>query len=180
MKAYRLHLKFLLPLLLLLLLQSGGLWLGIKSLQIIHVVQQEIRTKSNPTNVVRFTLSHKDYEHYAIDKGKELNIEGRLFDVVSTKMKCDSVEVTALEDAFEKRLIALLINTSKSSSNKDSGDAYLLALMHLQFILPMKKEFKFISLIQKKNSAFREVIMAWKSNWQLDLEQPPDNKRNIL
>jgi len=180
MKAYRLHLKFLLPLLLLLLLQSGGLWLGIKSLQIIHVVQQEIRTKSNPTNVVRFILSHKDYEHYAIDKGKELNIEGRLFDVVSTKMKCDSVEVTALEDAFEKRLIALLINTSKSSSNKDSGDAYLLALMHLQFILTADKKFEFLYLIPKNNSTFSDVKISWNANWRHDIEQPPENKRNII
>ena len=180
MIAYRLHLKFLLPLLLLLLLQSGGLWLGIKSLQIIHVVQHEIRTKSNHANAVKFTLSTADFGKYSLDNDKELNIEGRMFDVISIETKGNSVIVTALEDAFEERLMALLINTSKSSGNKDSGDAYLLALMHLQFILTADKKFEFLYLIPKNNSTFSDVKISWNANWRHDIEQPPENKRNII
>ena len=35
-------------LLALMVLQTGGLWMGIKSLQVMRVLQQEIRVKSNP------------------------------------------------------------------------------------------------------------------------------------
>jgi hypothetical protein len=180
MKAYRLHLKFLLPLLLLLLLQSGGLWLGIKSLQLLHVVQQEIRTKSNPANTVALTLSKSDFEKYALDNNNELNIEGQMFDVISVETTCDSVSIIALKDAFEERLMALLISTSKSTDQKGSADAFLLALMHLQFISPSASKFEFISRIPKNKSTFSDVKILWDSKWELVLEQPPENKRNLM
>jgi len=169
----------LLGLLALVFLQTGGLWMGIKSLQALRVWQQEIRIQSNPSNTIHFILSRNEFDLYSIDDGKELKINGNMFDVVSIEIKDDSVLVTALEDYFEARLIAVLIETAHSKAKNPSKDAFLLALMHLQFLSPEENEIHFNADIPKINSDFRDINKHWNSTWHADLEQPPENKRNI-
>lgn len=174
-------LKGSLPLLLfIMLMQAGGLWIGIKSLQALRIVQQEIRAELNPHNAVKFTLSKKQFEKYALDEGKELCIEGNMFDVISIELKDDSVQVSALEDQIEARLIALLILTSKSTEKKPSSDAYMMALMHLQFIQPSVAGFELVAILPRNNSVFIGAMISWNSYLLRDLEQPPENKSNIV
>lgn len=174
-------LKGSVPLLLfIMLMQAGGLWIGIKSLQALRIVQQEIRAELNPHNAVKFSLSKKQFEKYALDEGKELCIEGNMFDVISIEFKDDSVQVSALEDQIEARLIALLIRASTSTENKPSSDAYMMALMHLQFVQPSIAGFELMAIFPRNNSVFNGAMSSWNSYLMRDLEQPPENKSNIV
>jgi len=174
-------LKGSMPLLLfIILMQAGGLWIGIKLLQALRIVQQEIRAKSNPENAVSFTISKAQFQACAMDDGKELKRDGNMFDVISIEFKADSVLVSALEDQIEARLIALLNHTSTSTDKNASSDAYMMALMHLQFIPPANVAFEFMCIPPRDTSEFIGVTIPWDSDVLRDLEQPPESKRNIV
>jgi hypothetical protein len=163
-------------LLALMVLQTGGLWMGIKSLQVLRVLQQEIRVKSNPSNAVQFTLSKKEFESYSIDDGNELKIKGNMFDVVSIDSKEDSVIISAIEDHFEAHLIAILIQSAESNDKNPPRDAYLLALMHLQFIPPVDSTLELWQNVSLEQNGLIEFKEACHSAFLQRPEQPPENK----
>lgn len=163
-------------LLLVLLLQAGGLWMGIKSLQVIRIVQQEFRAKSNLSNALTFTLSKKNFHAYSIDGGKELEIGGIMFDVISIADEGDSVRVSALEDRFEARLITLLIQSSRTNPSNDKGDAYLFALMHLNFLLPEVNCIRAYNSIHESDCRSEYLHPNWESCTVESTEQPPESK----
>jgi hypothetical protein len=169
------HLQFL-GLLSLVFLQTGGLWMGIKSLQALRLVQQEYRIQSNPSNAIQFGLSREAFDLYSIEGGKELEINGKMFDVVSIEFNDDSVRVLVLEDHFESRLIAVLIKTAHSNSKNPSQDAYLLALMHLQFIPPMDSSFELEPSVTSNNCRFKDLKQTIYSAFLQRPAQPPENK----
>lgn len=157
-------------------LQTGGLWMGIKSLQALRVLQQEIRIQANPSNVVQFSLSQSEFDFYSIDDGNELKINGDMFDVVSIEIENDSVLVTALEDYFEARLIAVLIETAHSNEKNPSKDAYLLTLMHLQFIPPINSSFELEPSVTGNNCRFKDLKQTIYSAFLQRPAQPPETK----
>ena len=163
-------------LLLVLLLQAGGLWMGIKSLQVIRIVQQEFRAKSNLSNALTFTLSKENFHAYSIDGGKELEIGGIMFDVISIADEGDSVRVSALEDRFEARLITLLIQSSRTNPSNDKGDAYLFALMHLNFLLPEVNCIRAYNSIHESDCRLEYFHPNWESCTVESTEQPPESK----
>lgn len=163
-------------LLLVLLLQAGGLWMGIKSLQVIRIVQQEFRAKSNLSNALTFTLSKENFHAYSIDGGKELEIGGIMFDVISIADEGDSVRVSALEDRFEARLITLLIQSSRTNPSNDKGDTYLFALMHLNFLLPEVNCIRAYISIHESDCHSEYLHPNWESCTVESTEQPPESK----
>ena len=166
-------------LLALILLQAGGLWMSIKSTQVLHVAQQEIRAKSNPAYTKHFTLSKAVFEAGAIDGGKELMLNGKMFDVVELKDEVDSVRVSAFEDCFETRLIALLMQTSQSKDKNNQGEAFLFALMHLNFIAPTTKEFELNQIIYATSVQVAFVHPIWQSGGIGVAKQPPENEGEV-
>ena len=159
-----------------LFLQTGGLWMGIKSLQLMRIVQQEFRAKSNPSNAETFILSKENFHAYSLDGGKELEIGGLMFDVISIADEGDSVRVSALEDRFEARLITLLIHSSRSNPSNDKGDAYLFALMHLNFFLPEESCIRAFNFIHESDCHSEYIHPNWESCTVESTEQPPESK----
>lgn len=163
-------------LLLVLLLQAGGLWIGIKSLQAFRIVQQEIRITSNPDNAVSFTISKARFEACALDDGKELSLDGNMFDVISIADHGDSLHVTALEDRFEARLIAWLMHSSRTNEKNAQGDAYLFALMHLNFVLADEYGVR-VHKFNSEPACHAEFIQPFWDDCTLGCaEHPPESK----
>jgi hypothetical protein len=162
--------------LLVLLLQVGGLWMGIKSLQAFRIVQQELRTQSNPDNAVSFTISKARFEACALDDGKELSLDGSMFDVISVTEQGDSVHITALEDHLEARLIAWLMHSSQPNDKNAQGDAYLFALMHLNFVLADQNSIRVHTFISEPACNVDFIHPYWDDCALGCAEQPPESK----
>lgn len=158
------------------LLQTGGLWMGIKLLQVVHVVQQEFRSKSNPSNAATFILSKENFHAYSLDGGEELEIGGNMFDVISIADEGDSVRVVALEDRFEARLLTLLMQSQRSNPLKNKGDVYLFALMHLNFVLPEESSIRVINFVSETDSDAEFRYPFWDECTLGSAEQPPESK----
>jgi hypothetical protein len=166
-------------LLALILLQAGGLWMSIKTTQVLHVAQQEIRAKSNPASTKHFTISKAVFEAGAIDGENELMLDGKMFDVIALRDKVDSVQVSAFEDCFETRLIALLLQTSQSKDKNIQGEAFLFALMHLNFIAPTTKEFELNQIIYAASVPVAFVHPIWQSGSIGVAKQPPEYEGEV-
>lgn len=161
-------------LLIVLLMQSGGLWLGIKTLQTLHIAQQELRIHASPIDAVALFISKAEFEAYSIEDGKELCIRGRMFDVISIRASNDSVYVKVLEDRFEAKLIAMLTQGNATSESLPQSDAFLLALMHLHFIAPAENALPFIREFHLHSKLPHFSQLNWKAPKLKNIKQPPE------
>lgn len=150
--------------------QIGAAWTVFSTARWIHKQNKQARL-SDKSHWEEFHLSHAEYEASIVEEG-EIEIQGQLYDVVSTRMQNGRYSITAVADNAENKLNKTL-NGLHSDSTGWSEIAKQAQLFSTALFLPEKNlrllnpNFALnISYFQISNNGFNKGFLRTQ-------EQPP-------
>ena len=121
-------------LLLLLVLQSGGLFLVLKSEQYAAQISMQHRIMNDTVSAEILTLSCRDYEKSLVDR-KEIYYHGRMYDIRSMEKTGDSVRLVAVHDVKEGNILKKIKKLFPDNNTKHrQAPKHLMHLMTLNYI----------------------------------------------
>ncbi|MFZ4707607.1 MAG: hypothetical protein ACOYMF_16525 [Bacteroidales bacterium] len=121
----------------LLFLQSGGILMFYKVEQQMqqHRMRQLLETENS--FLQQFTMSVYEFSR-SNKKGKEILINGKMFDIKSYSISGNTVKLVAIHDKAEELIIKALKNVAKANSQGDNGLLVkIVKLLSLDYTLPM-------------------------------------------
>ncbi len=125
-----------LVLVILLLFQSIGLvwWFKLEHIS-IQIEMQEKAKKPVISDIVDINLPLSIYLESIIDEGKELKFEGKMFDIVSVKIKNGRAAIKAIRDSKEENVLLRFSHFIKHSNSNQKQVPQALSNLFLLFYL---------------------------------------------
>ena len=117
-------------------MQAGGILFIYKTQQFF--VQQEMRQtlNSNKTQFQKITLSLSDYQKNKIN-AHEISIKGKMYDVKSTHISGDSLELLVVNDSKEENILEKIKEFKQETSGQNhSLHNQLKQLLSLTYLSP--------------------------------------------
>jgi hypothetical protein len=134
----------------LLFFQSGGLLLFFKMGQHIHQSKMDRLLERQNTKMEHFTISREAFTISRIS-GKEISVNGKMYDIWSSSVVGNSVNLVAVRDKDEESIIKVLKDAMRTSSNKEESLLVkIVKLLSLDYTMPFSSQGSIL-----KNSATR-------------------------
>ncbi len=158
-------------LLLLILLQIGGMLLVYQLQQ--RSVQQEMKQTlcNEPTRLEKITLSTKEYNSYKINAG-EIAIDGKMYDVKSVKHSVHSVELWVINDQKEEHILQKIASFfhQNEAAPKSKFPNQLEQLFSLAYLLPENYSPRFRATVANH---FYPLTLLYNTTDHLFIFTPP-------
>lgn len=157
---------------LLLFIQSGGIVWWLKAEQI--AIRQEIREQMAQATFNQYTelnLSLTDYYENLKDGGKELLLNGNLYDIKSVTIIKGKVKIKAIHDTKEQNLLLRLVQFIKHSSSNQKQIPKSLTQLMLLCYLPQQGASIFFLAHQASENVLKQTFAA--KTFLLPIDSPP-------
>ena len=152
----------------LLFLQTGGVVLYHRAQQYLHHISVQRSLFGRSTNLIHFTLTTGEYHQDLVDDD-ELLINGKMHDVRSVSINGDVVNISAIQDNEEDRIIERLKKFLTHSNNEELPDT-IVHLLTLDYILPQPALFYCSNVLISKTFITRSIPVCSR---ETDITLPP-------
>ncbi len=158
-------------LLLICLFQSGEIFFIYRLHQGITYYQLQREKCSSSLVLTKLILSKADYEKFRLN-GREIRINGLMYDIKNLEISSDSVYIIAKRDLLEEQIIAginCLLEPTHPTDKKQTIALFKLSL--LDYLLPQNKIY--IQSLMIGNYVFHPIEIKWTNNPVLLTIPPP-------
>lgn len=162
---------------LLIFIQSGGIFWWLKMEQI--TIQQEMHTLLADSSFNIYTelnLPMNEYYENLKDEGKEILLNGKLYDIKSVSIVNGRAKIKAIHDEKEESVLIRIVHFVKhSNSNQKQIPASLAQLMLLCY-LPHLAKFNFSQPSEKVQNVLCQAFAA--KTFDCSIDSPPPQIRS--
>lgn len=126
------------------MVNTGGLYLLLAGRLMGHRMERREMIKRLPREkLIRLVLSPEEFARYKVDD-HELKIDGKMFDIATTRVVGDQLEVLCIRDAEEEGLLGIMRALHREPVQKSNAIPAVIGYLGLLYILE-ESSFEFYS-----------------------------------
>jgi hypothetical protein len=158
---------------LLIFIQSGGIFWWLKVEQIaIHQEMQDLLAESSFNQYIELNLPVKEYYDNLKDDGKELLLNGKLYDIKSVSIVNGRAKIKAIHDEKEENILLHIVHFVKHSNSKQKQIPASLAQLMLLCYLPQLSKFNFSQPFKTIEKVLSQAFAAKLFDCKIDSPPP--------